>query len=162
MSVDIGLDKSGYQEKYGYFLVEKSALSRAMVDMYNKRSLRLTHTESLLPAWRTIGFFIVRSAPSINWSEFVMCGLIWIFLTHVTRYSRTSLAWTSLGLWTFVWDMGSSSHLGLIIAPGQEAYWDNLGKYFLFFIQKMVCWVYSLELPHWVNSNGYTQQKFWN
>ena len=33
-------------------------------------------------------------------------------------YSRTSVAQTSLGQWKFVGDMGSSSHCGLIIAPG--------------------------------------------
>ena len=37
---------------------------------------------------------------------------------------------TSLGLWEFVLDMGSSSHWGLIIAPGQGANGDNLGVYF--------------------------------
>ena len=30
------------------------------------------------------------------------------------------MARTSLGPWTFVRDMGSSSHSGLIIAPGQD------------------------------------------
>ena len=30
----------------------------------------------------------------------------------------------------FVLEMGSSSHWGLIMAPGQEANGDNLGKYF--------------------------------
>ena len=29
-----------------------------------------------------------------------------------------------------IWDMGSSSHWGLIMAPGQEANDDNLGVYF--------------------------------
>ena len=33
------------------------------------------------------------------------------------KYSRTSMARTSLGPWKFVRDMGSSSHLGLIMAP---------------------------------------------
>ena len=33
----------------------------------------------------------------------------------------------------FVRDMGSSSYGGLIIAPGQEANNDNLGKSFRFF-----------------------------
>ena len=30
-------------------------------------------------------------------------------------------------MWKFVLDMGSLSHWGLIIAPGQEANGDNLG-----------------------------------
>ena len=38
-----------------------------------------------------------------------------------TKYSRTSMAWTSLGLWKYVQDRGSSSQWVLIIAPGQEA-----------------------------------------
>ena len=42
-------------------------------------------------------------------------------------YSRTLMARTSFGPWKFVLDMGSSSHRGLIIAPGQEANEDNLG-----------------------------------
>ena len=37
------------------------------------------------------------------------------------KYSRTSITRTSLGLCKFVLDMGSLSHLGLIIKPGQEA-----------------------------------------
>ena len=43
------------------------------------------------------------------------------------KYSRTSMARTSLGPWKFVRDMGSSSHWGLILAPVQEANSDNLG-----------------------------------
>ena len=38
----------------------------------------------------------------------------------VYNYRRTSRARTSLGPWKFVLVMGSSSHWGLIIAPGQE------------------------------------------
>ena len=37
---------------------------------------------------------------------------------------------TTLESGKFVLDMGSLSHLGLIIAPGQEANWDNLGTSF--------------------------------
>ena len=37
------------------------------------------------------------------------------------------MARASLGPWIFVLDIGSSSHSGLIIAPGQEANGDNLG-----------------------------------
>ena len=41
------------------------------------------------------------------------------------------LARTSLGPWKFVSDMGSSSHRGLIMIPGQEAnLGDNLGIFF--------------------------------
>ena len=42
-----------------------------------------------------------------------------------------SLARTSLELYKFVRDMGCPSHWGSIIAPGQEANGDNLGKSFL-------------------------------
>ena len=52
------------------------------------------------------------------------------FLSSEYKYSRTSLARTCLGQWIFIRDMGSSSHWGLIIAPGLEAYGDNVGKYF--------------------------------
>ena len=39
------------------------------------------------------------------------------------------MARTSLGPWKFIRDMGSSSHWGLIMAPGQEVYGDYLGEY---------------------------------
>ena len=48
------------------------------------------------------------------------------------------MAQTSLGPWKFVRDMGSSSHRGVIIVPGQEANGDNLEKFvfcFLSYIQ---------------------------
>ena len=45
-------------------------------------------------------------------------------------YSRTSMAWKSLGLQKFVQDTGSSSHWGLIMVPGQKTNDDNLGKSF--------------------------------
>ena len=54
------------------------------------------------------------------------------------QYSRISVAWTSLGPWKLVWDIGSSSHWGLIMAPVQEANSDNLGKSFWFSTQ----WLY--------------------
>ena len=53
-----------------------------------------------------------------------------------TSYSQTLLARTSLGPWKFVWDMGSLSHWGLIIIPGQKANGDDLGNCFLSSIQK--------------------------
>ena len=40
------------------------------------------------------------------------------------------MARIALGPWKFVLDMGSSSHCGLNIVPGQEANWDNLGMSF--------------------------------
>ena len=52
-------------------------------------------------------------------------------------------------------DMGSSSHWGLIIAPGQ-AQMELIREVFLI-LYKMVFWVYSLESPRWGNSNDYTQ-----
>ena len=42
------------------------------------------------------------------------------------------MARTSLGPWKLVRDMGSSSHRELIMAPGQEANSDNIGKSFRF------------------------------
>ena len=42
------------------------------------------------------------------------------------------MAQTSLVPWKFIRDMGSLSHLGLIIALGQEANSDNLGKFYDF------------------------------
>ena len=53
----------------------------------------------------------------------------------MAAYSRTSMARTSLGSWKLVRDMGSSSHLRLIMAPVQEANSDNLGKSFRFSTQ---------------------------
>ena len=46
------------------------------------------------------------------------------------KYSRTSMTRTSLGPWKIVRYMGSSSHWGVAMAPGQEANGDNLGKSF--------------------------------
>ena len=43
------------------------------------------------------------------------------------------MAWTFLGPWKFVRDMGRSSHWGLLLAPGQEANDDGLGIFFFFF-----------------------------
>ena len=52
-----------------------------------------------------------------------------------STYSQTSMARTSLGPYTFVRDMGSSSHWWLFMAPGQEAKSDNIGKSFQFSTQ---------------------------
>ena len=40
------------------------------------------------------------------------------------------MARTSLGPWKFVRDMGSSSHFGLTMTPGQEANHGNSGIFF--------------------------------
>ena len=45
-------------------------------------------------------------------------------------YSQTSIIRTSLGLWKFVLDIGSSSQWEVIKAPGQEADMDILGMSF--------------------------------
>ena len=55
------------------------------------------------------------------------------------------------GTMEIVPDIGSLSHWGLIMAPGQEAN----GNIFSIFYTKIVCCVYSLELPQWGNSNEY-------
>ena len=73
------------------------------------------------------------------------------------NYSRTSMARTSLGPYKIVRDMGSSSHWGLIMVPGQEVNSDNLRNFFSMFYTIIVCWVYSLESPRWGVSNEYTQ-----
>ena len=57
----------------------------------------------------------------------------WI-LQRLSMYSRTSVDRTSLGHGNVV-DMGSSTHRGLILAPGQEANGANLGKSFRFSTQ---------------------------
>ena len=62
-----------------------------------------------------------------------------------SKYSRTSIARTSLGPKKIVRDMGGSSHWGFIMVPGQEADSDNLGICFSIFYTITVCWVYSLE-----------------
>ena len=43
----------------------------------------------------------------------------------IGKYSQTSMAQASLGLRKFDRDMDSSSHWGLIMAPGQKAIDDN-------------------------------------
>ena len=48
-------------------------------------------------------------------------------------YSQASMAQTSLGPWKLARDMGSSSHLGLIMVPGQEANNNNLGIFFYYY-----------------------------
>ena len=53
----------------------------------------------------------------------------YIFL-YAWIYSPTSMAQTSFGPWKFVLNIGSFSHWGLIIVPGQEANEDNLGMSF--------------------------------
>ena len=68
---------------------------------------------------------------------------LWIQLGQDERvtehYSRTSMARTSLGPQKIVRDMGSSSHCGLIIVPGQEANSDNLGNFSSIFYTIIVC-----------------------
>ena len=46
------------------------------------------------------------------------------------QYSHTLMARTSFRPWKFIQDTGSSSHCGLIMARGQEANGDSLGKSF--------------------------------
>ena len=50
--------------------------------------------------------------------------------TMLAWYSWTSITRPPLGPWKFVRDVGSSSHWGLIMKPGQEANGDNLGNVF--------------------------------
>ena len=52
-------------------------------------------------------------------------------LEREAKYSRTSMARTSLGPLKFVRDMGSC---GLTMAPGQEVNGDDLGNSFQFSI----------------------------
>ena len=58
-----------------------------------------------------------------------------VYTLNRANYSRTSMARTSLGLWKIFWDMGSSSHRGLIMVQGQEEKGDNFGKSFRSSIQ---------------------------
>ena len=76
-----------------------------------------------------------------SWQQQIVFVTLIIFTG--SRYSRTSMARTSLGPWKFVRDMGSSSHWGLIMAQVQEANSDNLGKSFRFSTQ----WLY-VECTH--------------
>ena len=48
----------------------------------------------------------------------------------------------------FVQDMGRSSRLELIIAPGQEAIWDNRDAFSIIY-KRMAYQVYSLKSPRW-------------
>ena len=58
--------------------------------------------------------------------------IIWICAINI--YCQTSMAQTSLGPWKIVGDMGSLSHWGLILVPGQETNGDNIGKSFRSYI----------------------------
>ena len=68
-----------------------------------------------------------------------------------SKYSRTSMARTSLEPWKLVRDMGSSSDWGLIMAPDQEANSDNLGKSFLHFLHSdcMLCVLIRIASKRW-------------
>ena len=71
----------------------------------------------------------------LNNSPLHITAIFLISRSAVLLYSRTSMAQTSLGPWKIVRDMGSSSHWGLIIGPGQEANSNDLGKSFRFSTQ---------------------------
>ena len=57
------------------------------------------------------------------------------------------MARTSLGPRTFVRDICSLCHRGLIVATGQEANGDDKGKSFRSSTQQWYVFVYSLESP---------------
>ena len=71
------------------------------------------------------------------------------------------MAQTFLGPSEIVPDMGSSSHLGLIVVLDQGANSDSLGFFFWFFFSIfytiIACCIYSLELSQWGDSNKHTQ-----
>ena len=69
---------------------------------------------------------------STNWATWT--GSDYLFWKE-NMYSKTSMAGASLGPCKFIRDMDSLSHWGLIMAPDQEAYGDNLGKSFWFSTQ---------------------------
>ena len=71
-----------------------------------------------------------RSDSADRGSAQSMNGDCYSSFRHLTNYSQTSMARTSLRQWKFVRDMDSSSHLGLIMAPCQDENDDNLGKPF--------------------------------
>ena len=71
------------------------------------------------------------------------------------------MALTSLELWKFVRDMGSSSHWGLIMAPVQEANSDNLGKSFDFLHNDCMLSV-LIRIASMSDSNVYTQHTITN
>ena len=78
-------------------------------------------------------------------------------IQHLT-YRRTSMPRTPLGPWKLVRDRCSSSQWGLIIAPSQKHNRDIFSNFF----NMKVCCVYSLESPHWGDSNEYTQYTVFN
>ena len=61
-------------------------------------------------------------------------------------YSRTSIARTSLGPWTFVRGMGSSKHWELIMVPDQRANSDNIEIMLSVFIR-----IASMRWIQWVH-----------
>ena len=68
-----------------------------------------------------------------------------------------------LGTMKICWRYGLFEPLRVNHCTKSETKGDYLGKSFLFYTI-MVCWVYSLELPWWGNSNEYTQHTIscWN
>ena len=72
------------------------------------------------------------------------------FFFYVCFVNFFSKQEASLVPWKLVWDIGSLSHGGLIIAPGQEANGNDFGNFFSIYWIIMVYWVYSLELSWWV------------
>ena len=63
-----------------------------------------------------------------------------LYASNKNKYSKTSMARTSLGPWKFIRYLGSSSHWGLIMVSGQEANGDNFKEVFLIHTI-IVCWV---------------------
>ena len=70
---------------------------------------------------------------------FVRSRVLFVVCKHVQndaiKYIRTSVTRTCSGPWKFVRDIGSSSHWGLIMTPGQEANEHDLGKSFRYSAQ---------------------------
>ena len=104
-------------------------------------------------------FLITPSFGASGELNFMVVALLIFLRPFVYMFSKTSVARTSLGPWNSISDLGSSSHSGLMMAPGQKASCNNPGYYFCIFYTIMVCWVYLLELHPWGDSNEYTQNK---
>ena len=106
-------------------------------------------------------YVLARLCGSVGLPEPLLfeCAITAPFLWHGSYFNtwtgKVELQWLK-----HLWDhgnlfrnMGSSSHWGFIIAPGQEANGDNsrIPKYFDL-LYKMLCCVHLLESPRWGDS----------
>ena len=141
--------RCSFLNKFGQIL--SKTVSRLLITQQGNFGLHI------LCEWFPLGIKLqlaVNSLEEINYTIFILNILAQTCLSKQCTVLLQYLAWE------FVLDIGSWSHWGLTIAPGQETNGDNFKGVFAIFYKIMVCWVYSLESLWWSNSNEYTQHAF--